>query len=184
MLSYAYYVSRIIHNIAFTLAYCPWSNGTVEVVNRETLRVFRALFSELKIPFREWPNLLPLVQGILNSAILPRLGNRLPLIALTGLPADHPLASITTSSVVRRRAVNLAEIRALQRQAIDSTLNALDSVLKESAEKTNLARQRAIDRINAKVGPRQCNFQTGNFVLRGILPPHQHPKIALRLIGP
>jgi Integrase zinc binding domain len=43
----------------FTLAYCPWSNGTVEVVNREILRILRALCSELKIPFREWPNLCP-----------------------------------------------------------------------------------------------------------------------------
>jgi hypothetical protein len=43
----------------FTLAHCPWSNGTVEVVNREILRLLRALCSELKIPFREWPNLLP-----------------------------------------------------------------------------------------------------------------------------
>lgn len=48
----------------FTLAYCPWSKGTVEVVNREILRLLRALCSELKIPFREWPNLLPLVQGV------------------------------------------------------------------------------------------------------------------------
>jgi hypothetical protein len=96
----------------FTLAYCPWSNGTVEVVNREILRVLRALCSELRIPFREWPNLVPLVQGVLNSAILPRLGNRSPLTAMTGLPADHPLASITTSSEVRPRAVKLAETRA------------------------------------------------------------------------
>jgi hypothetical protein len=104
-------------------------------MNRETLRVLRALCSELKIPCREWPNLLRLVQGILNSAILPRLENSSPLTAMTGLPADHPLASITTSSDVLPRAINLAETRALQRQAIDSTLSALDSVHKEVAEK-------------------------------------------------
>ena len=79
----------------FTLAYAPWSNGTVEVVNREVLRVLRALCSELKIPFKEWPSIVPIVQGVLNSAVLPRLGNRSPLTAMTGLPADTPLASIT-----------------------------------------------------------------------------------------
>jgi hypothetical protein len=168
----------------FTLEYWPWSNGTVEVVNRKILRVLRALCSELNIPFREWPNLLPLAQGVLNSAILPRLGNRSPLTAMTGLPADLPLASITTSSEVRPRAVKLAETRALQRQAIESTLAALDSMHKEVAEKSSLARQRAIDRINAKVGVRPCNFQTGDFVLRGVLPRHQHPKLALRWVGP
>jgi hypothetical protein len=81
-------------------------------VNREILRVLRALCYELKIPFREWPNLLPFVQGILNSAFIPCLGNRSPLTAMTGLPADHPLASNKTSSYVRPRAVNLAETRA------------------------------------------------------------------------
>jgi hypothetical protein len=43
-------------------------------VNLDILRVLRALFSELKTPSREWPDLLPLVQGNLNAAILPRLG--------------------------------------------------------------------------------------------------------------
>lgn len=52
----------------FTLAYAPWSNGTVEVVNREVLRVLRALCSEMRIAFKEWPNILPIVQGALNSA--------------------------------------------------------------------------------------------------------------------
>jgi hypothetical protein len=96
--------------------------------------------------------------GHLNSAILPHLGNRSPLTAMTGLPADHPLASITNSSDVRPRAINLAETRALQRQAIESTLGALDSMHKQVAEKTSLARQRTIDRINAKVGVRPSNF--------------------------
>jgi hypothetical protein len=54
----------------------------------------------------------------------------------------------------------------------------------EVAEKTSLARQRAIDRINAKVGVRPCKFQTGDFVLRGVLPRHQLPKLALRWVGP
>ncbi len=30
----------------FTYAYCPWTNGTVEFVYRELLRVMRALVSE------------------------------------------------------------------------------------------------------------------------------------------
>jgi hypothetical protein len=141
-----------------TLVYCPWSNGRVEVVNREILFVLRALCSELKIPFGEWPKLLPLVQGILNSAILSRLGNRSPLTAMTGLPADHRLASITTSRNIRPRAVNHAETRTFQRQAIESTLRALDSMQKEVAEKTSLARQRAIDSTKPKVGVRPCKI--------------------------
>jgi hypothetical protein len=77
-------------------------------MNREILRVLRALCSEPKIPFTEWPNLLPLVQDMLNSEILPRLGNRSALTAMTDRPADLPLASITTSSDALPRAVNVA----------------------------------------------------------------------------
>jgi hypothetical protein len=91
---------------------------------------------------------------------------------------------ISNTSEVRPRAVKLAETQALQRQAIESALGALDSIHKDVAEKSSLARQRAIDRINAKVGVRPCNFQTGDFVLRGVLLRHQHPKLALCWVGP
>eukprot|EP00171_Calliarthron_tuberculosum_P021340 IDg21340t1 len=60
----------------FTLAYCPWSNGTVEVVCRELLRALRALLSEFKLSAKRWPSVFPLVQSALNSSILPRLGGR------------------------------------------------------------------------------------------------------------
>jgi hypothetical protein len=99
----------------------------------------------------------------LNSAILPRLGNLSRLAAMTGLPADHPLASITTSSDVRPQAVNLAETRALRRQAIDSTLSALDSMHKEVAEKASLARQRAMPGSTRKLVP---GLATSNWSFR------------------
>ena len=41
----------------FTLAYTPWSNGTVEVVCREVLRCMRALLSEWMLPFQAWPSI-------------------------------------------------------------------------------------------------------------------------------
>ena len=34
----------------FTQPYCPWSNGTVEVVNREMTRIINALLSEFSLP--------------------------------------------------------------------------------------------------------------------------------------
>jgi hypothetical protein len=41
----------------------------------------------------------------------------------------------------------------------------------------------AINRVSVKVGVRPCNFQTGDFVLRGVLPRHKHPMLALRWFG-
>jgi IS30 family transposase len=45
----------------FTRPYCPWSNGTVEVVNPLLLRCLKALLSERKMQESEWPKLLKLV---------------------------------------------------------------------------------------------------------------------------
>ncbi|KAE9116132.1 hypothetical protein PF005_g29422 [Phytophthora fragariae] len=39
----------------FTLAYTPWANGTVEVVNREVLKSVKALLSERKLQATYWP---------------------------------------------------------------------------------------------------------------------------------
>jgi IS30 family transposase len=59
----------------FSLPYTPWSNGTVEVVNRELMRCLKALRLEFKLPLKSWPSLLPMVQSALNNTILSRLGN-------------------------------------------------------------------------------------------------------------
>ena len=80
----------------FTLAYCPRSNGTVEVVCRELLRATRALLSELKLPQKCWPDVIPVVQSVLNSTSLERLGERCALRVLACLPQDTPLQSLKT----------------------------------------------------------------------------------------
>ena len=49
-----------------TTTYAPWANGTVEVVNSTILRVIRSLLSELKLTWKDWSNLTPLIQGVLN----------------------------------------------------------------------------------------------------------------------
>jgi hypothetical protein len=43
----------------FTTAYSPKSNGTVERVDREIMKVLRSLVSDFKISWNEWTSLLP-----------------------------------------------------------------------------------------------------------------------------
>lgn len=40
-------VLKVPHH--FTLASCPWSNGAVERLGRELIRVYRSVLSELQI---------------------------------------------------------------------------------------------------------------------------------------
>ena len=76
----------------FTLAYCPWSNGTIEVVNGRILHVLRSLLSELRLEPMDWPILIPLVRFALNHAVPPDRPAAVTLFC--GLPSSSPLDSI------------------------------------------------------------------------------------------
>ena len=75
----------------FTTPYCPWANGTVEVVNRSILRTVKTLLSEMKLHFDEWPSLLLQVQSALNHLPADRLGGVTPSHAMTKLDDATPL---------------------------------------------------------------------------------------------
>ena len=81
----------------FTLAYCPWSNGTVEVVCRELQRATRAILHEFQLPAKMWRTTVSIVQGALNNSKLKRLHNKCPMEIFTGHPQDSPVSSIATS---------------------------------------------------------------------------------------
>ncbi len=77
--------------------YTPWANGTVECCCREVLRATSALRSELRLGERDWPSFANLVQSILNSSPLKRLGKNLyggflsPLEVFTGQKPRRPV---------------------------------------------------------------------------------------------
>lgn len=77
-----------------TMAYCPWSNGSVEVVNRLLLKCVRAIMSKKKLALPEWPSVIPMVQSALNHQASDRLGGVPPITAFTQLPAQTPLTSV------------------------------------------------------------------------------------------
>jgi transposase InsO family protein len=101
----SHFKNRLLSSIAdvigashhFTLAYVPWSNGTVEVVNREILRVLRALLSGFHMRPSDWPRILPLVQSTLNHSPLEHFKGVAPITAFTGLPPTSSLDSLVDS---------------------------------------------------------------------------------------
>ncbi|KAE8886379.1 hypothetical protein PF005_g23452 [Phytophthora fragariae] len=66
----------------FTPAYCPWINGSVNCVNRDTLQIICTMILEYKINHTDWSYLIPMVQASLNKA---------PVELFTGLPCPTPL---------------------------------------------------------------------------------------------
>ena len=170
------------HN--FTLAYCPWSNGTVEVVCRELLRVIRALLSEFQLHQSCWPSIMPIVQSALNNTILERLGNRCPLTAFTGLPQDTPLKSITHRIDDVVQVLSCKDLRETQKQNISSLLSALDQMHKEVSIRSSKKRQAAVESHNRKTNIRPINFSEGDYVLRGIVQRESSRKPSLKWHGP
>ena len=84
----------------FTLAYCPWSNGAVERVNREVIGLIRALVMEHnllhnnrlgKLKESDWPYLLPIVMGAINSSPSVRLADKSPREVFMGLDQFNPV---------------------------------------------------------------------------------------------
>jgi hypothetical protein len=56
----------------FTTVNCPWSNGTIESACKQVIRAFRAVLSELKMYADEWPEVINMVQSVLNNSLTTR----------------------------------------------------------------------------------------------------------------
>jgi transposase InsO family protein len=139
----------------FSLPYCPWSNGTIERVNRDTLNVFRALLSEFRILPREWVRLKPLVQMSLNHTAVPSLGNLAPVTVFTGLPASNPLDIVSLAPVVP------ASTRVTPNkigECTENLRNSLQNMHKEIGKIGNTTREKR------KIGV-ATNFDVGDYVL-------------------
>jgi transposase InsO family protein len=78
----------------FTCAWAPQSHGLVERQNREVLYHLRTISSEARLTVKDWPTLVPLVQGIMNATPSKLLDGHPPITVHCGLPASNPLSSV------------------------------------------------------------------------------------------
>lgn len=164
---------KIMREHNFALAYCPWSNGTVEVFNCELLRATRALLSEYQPPHNEWPLVLPVVQSVLSNTILELLGGRFPLTLFTKLPHDTPLISTTRRTKKKLKVHTIDEVRAAKLTNATKLHNSLDEIHKEVLERTN----EQVDSYNHKTNVRSVNFSVGDFFLRGARQHGRKPQV-------
>ncbi len=80
----------------FTLPQTPWSNGGIERLGKEVLRMFRAVLSDLKMRPSEWPDLVPVLQSALNWAPSPQRKNSLAHHDLHRSKSYRPTPNIHT----------------------------------------------------------------------------------------
>ena len=160
----------------FTLAYCPWSNGTVEVVNSYILSVLRSLISEFRLNLSDWPILLPLVRFALNHTIPP---NRPAAITLfTGLSPSSALDLIWNpkSKTLLPTPMSFAQLSDM----ISDLRKSLDDMHKNIENQRELRRNRQNARRKAVLP----NFSVGDFVLLANTSKIQDHKLRVRWTGP
>jgi Chromo (CHRromatin Organisation MOdifier) domain len=147
----------------FTTANCPCSNGTIESACKQVILAFRAVLSELKMYADEWPEVLNMVQSVLNNSLSTRLNKRTPTQISTGYAKTTPLALMSKDNVPVNAPLDF--IKAQKLVEVWKLSNAMTEIHAQVAEEATRERKAAIQEHNDKTHVRSSIFQEGDYVL-------------------
>jgi hypothetical protein len=171
----------------FTHLYCAWSNGTVERVSRELLRLLRVLFSEHpRESTSGWPQFIRMCQLILNGTYRRSIGT-IPMKTVI-CKDDLHLMKFSRDEVADVKVVTLHELREWHRKIISESIRALDELHTTVVEKRKAERLANSKAHNTRTKVVDVQFAIGDFVLVGVADsvsrPRHVPKLAVRWQGP
>jgi hypothetical protein len=166
------------HN--FTTAYCPWANGTVDAVCKQSIRAARAMLSEMHLAPQEWPRILPAIHSVLNNSPSSHRAGQTPLTAFTGHARDSPLALTMLHPTANK---SLPFIKAQQLAEITKFTTQVEQLHKEVSTQVSRQRKKQMEAHNARRYLVQRNFHPGDYVLRAVPKLRQH-KLSLTWKGP
>jgi hypothetical protein len=156
-----------------TVAYSPWANGTVERLNREVLKVFRALCSEYRLASTEWSYLTTTVQYSLNHAATASLASHTPSEVLLGSRGARPLSVFLRPE--KRGGYSLQQSDpSVVAHHVEDLRQRLASLHREVATSRH--------RRNQRDGFPSVNFTVGDFVLWAR--PSRVDKLKAKRVGP
>ena len=168
---------RVPHH--FTLPYTPWSNGAVERLGKEILRIFRATLSEYQMSHQEWPALVPLLQSALNNSPSPQRKNFSPVTIFTGLTPTLPLSSYELPSPGEIQTLDAVKLTRLLE--VDKVRALLDDIHPLVAVTLETERERARKSQSRGKLP---HFEIGDYVLVAREDFGASKKLCLRWRGP
>ena len=168
----------------FTLAYAPWTNGTVEVVNSVLLDTLRALCSEMKVAFRDWVSLLPMVQGVINHTPSVRLSDKAPVTVMTGLEPSSPLDCIFVKrkDVLRKTRVTEMELRKTVTRLRES-LHDIHKKVNEKKTQLRRSQRRSRNKVRQKA-MKKIDLALGNYVMLAVPSKTRRNKLQPKWTGP
>jgi hypothetical protein len=169
-------VNGITHH--FTVAYCPWSNGTIERVNRDILTLFkRIVLTSIEIEFDMWPYLLPHVMSVINSRSSDRLGGHSPREIFMGISQSNELDLMFNP--LEDVLLDIVKSKDLQIY-YDNLMTSLDKMHKKVVLSTRQIAERNRRIKNSQI---PVNFTIGDFVLVAAVTKHNH-KLHAQWKGP
>jgi hypothetical protein len=147
----------------FTTANCPWSNGTIESACKQVIRAFRAVLSELRMYAHEWPEVVNMVQSVLNNSLSTRLNKRTPMQVYIGHAETTPLALMLKDYVPVSAPLDFIKTQKLME--VENLSKAMTEIHEQVAEKATRDSKTAIQKHNDKTHVRSPIFQVRDYVL-------------------
>lgn len=146
-----------------TLAYCPWANGSVEIVGKELLWTSRAVISELGYSATDWTLVLPLILFILNHRLREVLNGRSPIEVMTGRKPKQPTDLVLWDGVLLKD----AEGKVVRWEQVDKHCTRLAKAMDEMHEdvRNKDTESRRQKEAKAKNAERGLQFEVGDLVM-------------------
>ncbi|CAM9136518.1 unnamed protein product, partial [Laminaria digitata] len=163
----------------FAVANSPWTNGTVENVIKEVVRLLKALLVEYRSAVTRWEHFRPMVQWALNSSYRVRLGGS-PYKVWFGREPTTLLASLIRDQheVVDVVPLSDASVRAM----VENLAIAVDVMLKRVTHRVQIVRAARRRRESKGLLP---NYAVGDYVLMArVRPPGKKSKLMSTWTGP
>eukprot|EP00924_Labyrinthula_sp_SR-Ha-C_P013282 snap_masked-scaffold_45-processed-gene-1.15-mRNA-1 protein AED:0.65 eAED:0.65 QI:0/0/0/0.4/1/1/5/0/920 len=183
-----------------SIVYSPWSNGPVERRNREVIRLFRSLTSEIGLPLNEWPSLLNTVMGHINNHPIKSKLNLTPNQIYSGRNIEGKILALDPDldePLVENNIVNPTipiwnKKHFIQYQNTDQLTKYIKELTKELGENDKklleyltMERDRHQKRYNKNIHMDYLQYGPGDYVMYSIAETSLiKDKLQLRWLGP
>jgi Integrase core domain len=144
--------SKAKHHL--TTENCPWSNGTIESTCEQVIRAFHAVISELRMYASKWPEVVNMVQSVLNNSLSTRLNRKTPMQVFTGHAKNTPIALILKDNVFVKASLDF--IKAQKLMEVEKLSKAMTEIHSQVAEKATRDSRQLFRTITTR---RACGHQ-------------------------
>lgn len=138
----------------FTTVYSPWSNGIVERCNQEILSLLRSVLQTRRLQLDVWPQVVPVVQFLLNNTVTRALAGYAPRTVMFGMEPTSPFNVVYRPDPFSIMTVDTT------RDTVVKSVEAVHSKLSSILDSVSTVRDSPV-----RSGGRAIDFDVGDHVL-------------------